>query len=91
MGATLERRSARLDLRMTESDKAQIEAAARIDGVTVSQWSISHLVENARKAIAEQATIRLALESFDEFARLLDAPRDSVFDEFAKGKTRWEA
>lgn len=89
-GAVLERKSARLDLRMTEDDKAQIETAAHIDGVSVSQWSIAHLVENARRTISEQAVIKLSAEAFDEFARLLDEPRDPAFDRFAKGTTRWE-
>ena len=88
--AVLDRKTSRLDLRMTDDQKRQIEAAARIDGVSVSQWSISHLLESARRAIADQSAMRLSSEAFDGFARLLDEPASSDFTAFAKGSTRWE-
>ena len=88
--AVLERKASRLDLRMTDDQKRQIEAAARIDGTSVSQWSVMHLVESARRTIADQSAMRLSAEAFDRFAALLDAPADPAFAEFAQGRTRWE-
>ena len=86
----LERKTSRLDLRMTDSQKLQIEAAAQIDGVSVSQWSIAHLIESARNTIASQSIMRLSSESFDRFAQLLDEPVSPDFASFAQGTTRWD-
>lgn len=91
MAATLaEPKSSRLDLRMTDSEKRQIEAAARINGTSVSQWSLNRLMESARREIAEQGLMRLSAESFDEFARLLDEASEPRFEAFKSGGTRWD-
>lgn len=85
------RKTSRLDLRMGAEQKRQIEAAAGISGMSVSQWSVSRLLESARRDIAEQGAMRLSAEAFDEFARLLDEPADPVFEAFSEGSTRWDA
>lgn len=82
--------SGRLDLRMGVDQKRQIEAAASINGMSVSQWSISRLMESARRDIAERNLMRLSEESFSKFARLLDEPVDPLFAEFQEGSTRWD-
>lgn len=86
----LEKKSSRLDLRMSDEQKRQIEEAAYINGMSVSQWSMARLMESARKDIAEQASMRLSAEAFDEFARMLDGPADPAFSELAEGSTRWD-
>lgn len=86
----LEKKSSRLDLRMTDDQKRQIETAASINGVSVSQWSIARLMESARRDIADQASMRLSSEAFDEFARLLEEPANSTFASFSSESTRWE-
>lgn len=91
MEAVAERKTSRIDLRMGAEQKRQIEAAAWLSGMSVSQWSISRLVESARRDIAEQEAIRLSEEAFDEFASLLDEPADPAFEEFSRGATRWDA
>ncbi len=88
--AALDRKTSRIDLRMTDEQKRQIETAASLAGASISQWSLSHLLESAQQTITDQATVRLSEKSFDEFARALDQQANLVFTEFAQGKTRWE-
>lgn len=85
------KRSSRIDLRMTEEQKRQIEEAAGINGTTVSQWAIGTLLESARRDIAEQGLMRLSAESFDEFARLLEGPSPASFERLRSSSTRWDA
>ena len=68
-----EKKSSRLDLRMTEDQRNQIDMAARINGMSVSQWSLNQLMESARRDIFEQGLVRLSADAFDRFAALLDA------------------
>ncbi len=88
--AVLEKKASRIDLRMTEEQKRQIETAAQISGMSVSQWSMDRLMESSRDVIAQQKVTRLAQEAFDEFARLLDEPTSPDFARFMGEKTRWE-
>lgn len=90
MSQVKERKSSRLDLRMTDEQREQIDAAARINGMSVSQWSMSRLMESARRDIAEQGLMRLSSESFDAFLALLEEPPSPEFEEFRSGATRWE-
>lgn len=85
-----EKKASRLDIRMTEEQRGQIDAAARINGMSVSQWSISRLMESARRDIAEQGLMRLSSESFDSFLALLEEAPSPGFEEFSAGATRWE-
>ncbi|OUP09231.1 DUF1778 domain-containing protein [Collinsella sp. An2] len=85
------RKTGRLDLRMSDMQKGQIEQAAHLNGMSVSQWSISRLVEAARQEIAEQRFFELSTQAFDEFARLLEEPTEPRFDAFRRETTRWEA
>ena len=89
--ATLVKKASRLDLRMTDEQKRQIEAAAAASGSSVSQWSLDRLLRSARREIAEQESTVLSAQAFDEFCRLLDGPADPVFARFAARKTIWEA
>ena len=89
--ATLDRKTSRLDLRLTDEQKRRIETAASLSGISVSQWSISHLLESAQQAIADQSTLRMTEEAFDAFAALLDEPVEPDFASFLTEKTRWEA
>ena len=75
---------------MTDEQKRQIEYAAEINGVSVSQWSMGKLMESARRDIAEQQVILLADDAFDAFLDALDAPNDAATEAFIKEKTAWE-
>ena len=89
--AVLDRKTSRIDLRMTDEQKRQIERAAALCGTSVSQWSIDRLLDSARTDIANARKTTLSDQAFDEFARLLDEPVDPAFEAFAKRKTPWEA
>lgn len=88
--ALLNRKTSRLDLRMTDSQKRQIEEAASICGISVSQWSINRLLASARADIESERRMELSAASFDEFARLLDDAVDPCFASFAAQRSRWE-
>lgn len=90
--ATLEkeRRTSRIDLRMTDRQKSQIEDAARISGVSVSQWAIDRLLSCARKDIAEDRLVGLPAEAFDQFVNALEQPTNEQFASFSSERTRWE-
>ena len=89
--ATPERKTSRIDLRMTDEQKRQIESAAALCGTSVSQWSIDRLLDSARSDIARARTTALSSQAFDEFVRQLTEPVDPTFEAFAKRKSIWEA
>lgn len=89
--ATLERKTRRIDLRMTDEQKRQIESAAALCGTSVSQWSIDRLLDSARSDIAKARTTSLSSEAFDEFVHRLTEPIDPTFKAFAERKSIWEA
>lgn len=88
--ATAEKKTGRLDLRMTEEQRREIDQAASINGMSVSQWSLKCLMDSARKEISEQGLMRLSAESFDAFAALLESESSATFERFRQETTRWE-
>lgn len=88
--ASLNRKSSRLDLRMTGEEKQQIEEAAALNGQSVSQWSLGRLLESARNDILAAHSVRMTNENFDTFVELLEAPPSPTFAAFATEKTIWE-
>lgn len=88
--AVVERKTSRLDLRMTDEQKACIEEAASLCGQSVSQWSIGKLMNSATEDIAANRSMKLSDESFDLFVQALERPVDPVFASFLQGKTQWE-
>ena len=49
---TSHKKSARLDLRMTVEQKEEVELAASLSGISLSQWSLESLLAKAREVIA---------------------------------------
>lgn len=90
MEAVQEKKTGRLDLRMTTDQRRQIDAAARLNGMTVSQWSLSRLMASARHDLAEQRLISLSTDAFDAFATLLDRESTSPAVSLAAESTRWD-
>lgn len=88
--ATRDRKTSRVDLRMTDEQKGQIELAASMSGMSTSQWSISRLMESARREIVEHRLLLVSEEAFEALAAALEAPQDPAFAEFARGATRWD-
>ena len=85
------KKTERLDVRMSDVQKIRIEQAAHLNGMSVSQWSISRLVGAARQELEEQRLLELSSQAFDEFVRLLDGSPEPKFEAFRKETTRWEA
>ena len=88
--AVAERKTSRLDLRLADGQKRQIEAAASNCGVSVSQWALDRLLYCASQDNARARQIELSAESFEAFVRLLEGPQDPTYSEFLSGSTRWE-
>lgn len=72
------RKSDRLDLRLTPEQKHEIEAAAAISGRSITDFSVSVLVEHAEDTIRREREIAMSDKSFAAFSAVLDRPARSV-------------
>jgi uncharacterized protein (DUF1778 family) len=64
----------RIDMRLTAEQRAQIERAASLKGMNLTQWALSHLLDAAHHDIQDETTTVLSAEAFDAFAKELDEP-----------------
>lgn len=64
----------RIDVRLRPDQKAEIERAAHIKGLTLTDFIVQHAVENARKAIREYETWTLERPDAEFFAAALMKP-----------------
>ncbi|WP_375399300.1 DUF1778 domain-containing protein [uncultured Amnibacterium sp.] len=83
----------RLELRLTDDQKMDIERAAAIAGRTVTDFSVSVLTEEAAEVLRRDHELTLPKTAWDEFGRAIEQParplkafaellrRDSVFVE----------
>jgi len=76
--ATTTRKSDRLDLRLTPEQKREIEEAAAISGRSVTDFSVSVLVEYAEDTIRREREIAMSAKSFEAFSAILDRPAKTV-------------
>ena len=83
-------KQSRIDIRMTREQKRQIEEAAEVNGMNVSQWSLDRLLSSARHEIQAARTTVLSGEDFDRFVQLLDAPRPAAVSELMERRPPWE-
>ena len=76
MPTTLEKHDKRyrMDLRLTQPQRASYEQAASLRGQTLTQWATAHLDESARRDIAEATTTFLSPDAFDAFCEILNRP-----------------
>lgn len=72
MAAVSMQKRARLDMRMTEAQRREIEHAAAIKGMSLTQWALENLLSAARRDVSEESTTRLSIDAFDEFKNALD-------------------
>ena len=84
--AASQKKDARIDLRMTSAQKEEVELAASISGISVSQWVIENLLSCARDTIARNNHTVLAPEDFDAF---VVAPMNPTLKAFVSQKTIW--
>jgi uncharacterized protein (DUF1778 family) len=65
--------TARIEFRLRQESKHIIEEAAKLLGLTVSEFAHSRLVESARQVIAEHNIRRLTDRDRDVFLAMLEA------------------
>ena len=70
--AEREKKTARIDLRLTPRQRALFEAAASARDETLNHWAAAHLEEAAKIDIASQRTTYLSDAEFDALLRDLE-------------------
>lgn len=71
-------KNARLELRLTEAQKAAIESAAVIEGRTVSDFTATVLTEHAEEVIRQDRQLKINAAQFDLFLEILEKPGRSI-------------
>ena len=84
------RKSARIDLRMTAEQKEEVELAASLSGISLSQWSLENLLASAREVISRSGHTVMSPEDFDAFSAALDAPMNPKLEQFVSQRSIWE-
>ena len=72
--ATTPLKNARLEFRVTAEQKETIEAAAAIEGRSVTDFSADALVERAEMVIQRDRELRVDAARFDAFLKIMDSP-----------------
>lgn len=67
-------RSEKLDLRLTPSAKRSIQAAAKLQHKSLTEFVLDSALTSAQEALAGQHTIKLNAEQWKAFIEVLDAP-----------------
>lgn len=69
-----ERRSEKLDFRVSPSAKAKLQAAAAITNCSVSDFIMASALSRAEDALADRTVFRLDAKTWEAFQMALDAP-----------------
>lgn len=79
-----ERRTERLEQRLSPRAKSIIEQAAALQGVSASEFARSHTLQAARETIGRMEVTRLSDEDRDAFLRAFDdaCPNEALIDIF---------
>lgn len=79
-----DRRTERLEQRLSPRAKEVIEHAAALQGVTPSEFARSHTIQAAHETISRMEVTRLAAEDRVAFLRALDdaRPNEALIDIF---------
>lgn len=79
------KRTARIEQRLSPRDKELIEHAAALQGVTPSEFVLSHSVTAARETISRLEVTRLAPEDREAFMRAFEdeSVNEALVDIFA--------
>lgn len=88
--AATSQRTARMDLRMTEEQREEIERAASVSGMNLTQWALTNLLSSARRDVAEATATRLSARAFETFKSALDEGMPAEAQELLKRKPVWE-
>ena len=71
-------KDSRLELRLSTSQKREIEQAASIEGRTVTEFSVPLLVAEATDVIRRQRELRMSDDAWEAFNEVLDQPAQSL-------------
>lgn len=71
---TITTKDERLALRVTAAQKAIIERASSVMGRTLTDFSVSTLVEKAEDVLADQRVFQIPADKWAEIETLMDAP-----------------
>lgn len=82
-------KSYRMDIRLTQAQREELERAAALKGMTLTQWSTWHLADAARADIEAETTISLSGKVFAEFARALDEGMPVEMEELLREGSMW--
>ena len=74
MSATVE--SSRINLRTSPEAKALIERAAALMGTTVSAFMLQNAYAAARQVVADNETLMLSQEAFEDFIAACERPSE---------------
>ena len=72
--AAVERRTEKLDLRISRSEKARLQAAAAATNRSVSEFVLQSALSDAADALADRREFFLNAEQWAAFQAALDAP-----------------
>lgn len=68
----------RLDLRLNKQQKKEIERAAAISGRSVTDFSVSVLVEEAAEVISRERDLAMSHDAWQAFTNVLERPARPV-------------
>ncbi len=68
----------RLDLRLTQQQKHEIERAAAISGRTVTDSSVAALVKEAAEVIAHERDLVMSEQAWQAFTAVIERPARSI-------------
>jgi uncharacterized protein (DUF1778 family) len=83
-------KNARLDLRMTATQRELIERAADVAGTTVTSFAVTRLVADAEQVVRQAKTIQLDDDEWDAFVQILDAPPAPKFADLLSRTPAWD-
>lgn len=67
-------KNSRIDLRVTKEQKALLEQAASLKGVSLSAYTLLHLLPLAQQEIENQEKLTLSNRDRDQFLAAIDKP-----------------
>ena len=73
-----ERRTEKLDVRVSRAAKAKLQAAASATHRSMSDFVMESALARAEETLAERRTFALSVERWNEFQMALDAPVRSL-------------
>ncbi|MGB3411166.1 MAG: DUF1778 domain-containing protein [Microthrixaceae bacterium] len=83
--ATRVTKSRQVNLRVSESDRASLERAAAIAGISLSTLMLQASLDRAEHLLREHAALVLPSELFDDLLAALDEPVRALPDRLVRG------